>query len=58
MEVAWWGREMFKRRRSMEIVADWLCRTPEANTMGLMMYGFIQLVACLWISRFMKRPEK
>ena len=42
----------------MEIVADWVGRFPEANTTGLMLYGLVQLLAAIIVSRFMKPPQK
>lgn len=42
----------------MEIVAEWFTSSPEAHQTGLMLYGFIQLVAAIMMSRFMRRPEK
>ncbi|MGQ9687642.1 MAG: hypothetical protein ACUVXF_02465 [Desulfobaccales bacterium] len=41
----------------MEIVAEWWTSTPEAHQTGLMLLGFIQLVAAILMSRFLKRPE-
>jgi hypothetical protein len=40
----------------MEIVAEWFHSTPDPA--GLMMVGFVQLVAAIMMSRFMKPPEK
>jgi hypothetical protein len=42
----------------MEIVAEWFTSSPEAHQTGLMLLGFIQLVAAICMSRFMQRPEK
>lgn len=42
----------------MEIVADWFTSSPEAHQTGLMLLGFIQLLAAIFMSRFMQRPEK
>ena len=42
----------------MEIVAEWVGRFPEANQTGLMLYGLVQLMAAIMVSRFMKRPDK
>ncbi len=40
----------------MEIVAEWFTTAPEARQAALMLYGFIQLVAAIMVSRFMKPP--
>jgi hypothetical protein len=40
----------------MEIVAQWFNSAPDPA--GLMMLGFVQLVAAIMMSRFLKRPEK
>jgi len=42
----------------MEIVAEWVGRFPEANQTGLMLYGLVQLMAAIMVSRFMKAPKK
>lgn len=42
----------------MEIVAEWFASTPEQHQTGLMLLGFIQLLAAIIMSRCMKRPEK
>jgi hypothetical protein len=42
----------------MEIVAQWFHAAPEKAQAGLMLYGFVQLVAAIMMSRFLKRPEK
>jgi hypothetical protein len=51
-------REKPHRRTSMEIVAQWFHAAPEKAQAGLMLYGFVQLVAAIMMSRFLKRPEK
>jgi hypothetical protein len=42
----------------MEIVAQWFHSAPEQAQAGLMLYGFVQLMAAIMMSRFLKRPEK
>ena len=42
----------------MEIVADWVGRYPEANQTGMMLFGLVQLMAVIILSRFMKPPKK
>jgi hypothetical protein len=42
----------------MEIVATWFHAAPEKAQAGLMFYGFVQLVAAIMMSRFLKPPEK
>jgi hypothetical protein len=41
----------------MEIVAEWWSRSGEINQAGLMLYGFVQLVAAIWVARFTKPPS-
>ena len=42
----------------MEIVAEWFTSAPETHQTGLMLLSFIQLLAAIMMSRFLKRPEK
>jgi hypothetical protein len=42
----------------MEIVAQWFNAAPEKAQAGMMLYGFVQLVAAIMMCRFMKPPEK
>jgi hypothetical protein len=42
----------------MEIVAEWFNSNPEGHQSSLMLYSFMQLVAAIMLSRFLKRPEK
>ncbi len=42
----------------MEIVAVWFNASPEQAQTGLMLLGFVQLMAAIMTSRFLKRPEK
>jgi hypothetical protein len=51
-------RKNLNRRTSMEIVAQWFHSAPEKAQAGLMLYGFVQLMAAIMMSRFLKRPEK
>jgi hypothetical protein len=41
----------------MEVVAYWFASTSEVHQSTLMLCGFIQLVAAIVVSRFLKRPE-
>jgi hypothetical protein len=41
----------------MEIVAEWWTVNPEATQNGLMLYGFVQLIAAIFVSRFLKPPK-
>jgi hypothetical protein len=42
----------------MDILGEFMARTPEHTQTGLMLLGFIQMVACLWVARFMKPPKR
>ncbi|MDI6853872.1 MAG: hypothetical protein QME75_09770 [Deltaproteobacteria bacterium] len=42
----------------MEIVAEWWSRSGEVNQSGLMFYGFVQLIASIWLAKIMKRPDR
>jgi len=39
-------------------LADTWGHIPEYSHQGVMLYGFIQLVASIWLSRIIKRPER